>query len=180
MAQLTRVEREDDVRRGHRCDQRLNTPLRKSVYKRSQQIIRRNEPRSIGARFSSRVDYRDRSPVGDRLNQVRAPWCGCGDRRARRGWLLRVVDVNRDVLSRCGMYRLRMKHLRAEESQIGGFRKRAELHRASARKNLRVGSHQSRHVFPDLNVIRIERGADNRGGVVRAFKPQRRRRAVSR
>jgi hypothetical protein len=79
VAQFTRVEREDYVRCGHRCDQRLNSPLRQSVYKRSQQIIRRNEPRSIGARIGkppylalleAALDRRDQHGGPDDANQA--------------------------------------------------------------------------------------------------------------
>src|SRR5262245_44439466 len=72
-----------------------------------------------------------------------------------------------------------MEHLCTEVSQIGSLAIGADLDGTSTVVDLGIRGHQTRNVFPDLNVAGIERRSEDRRRVVRALEPERRCRPVA-
>jgi hypothetical protein len=76
-----------------------------------------------------------------------------------------------------------MEHLRAEKRELGRLGIAHLRHEARRRHDARVGRQNPVHVGPDLDAAHgaadvMERGAEERGRVVRAASAERRRRAV--
>jgi hypothetical protein len=57
-----------------------------------------------------------------------------------------------------------VEDLGAEERQLGGLGERHRAHLLRAGHDPRIGGHDAVDVGPDLDLLRAERGAEDRGG----------------
>ena len=94
-----------------------------------------------------------------------------------------VLHGDGDPARHGGADRRRMEHLRAEERELGRLGIAHLRHEARRGHDARVGRQNAVHVGPDLDAAHgapdvMERGAEERGRVVRAAAAERRRRAV--
>jgi len=72
-----------------------------------------------------------------------------------------------------------MENLRAEPRQFRGFDVRNPLDHPGAGDEARIARHHAVDVGPDLDLIRADRRADDRGAVIRSATAESRRRSIA-
>ncbi len=112
--------------------------------------------------------------VGDRFDRWPALLDPGDDHRAGVVGLERVEAPHRDTLTDRRPDGGRMEHLPAVVRELAGLVERECLERFRAGGEARIGGHDAIHVAPDLDLLGVDRGAEGRGGVVRAVPAQRR------
>ena len=103
-----------------------------------------------------------------------------GDQGAGRLRPERVEDADGDVPRRGRLNGLRVQDLGAEVRELGGLAERQARHELRIGDHARIGGEHAVHVGPDLNLLGVERRAEDGGGVIRPSPPERRRDALAR
>src|SRR5262249_43435488 len=83
------------------------------------------------------------------------------DPGAFAGWILRIQNVNRNVLLNGGQHRGRMQDLGAEVGEFGSFVEADHLDAAGVGAEPGVGGHHAVDIGPDFDAGRVKAGTKN-------------------
>ena len=169
---LIQRKRDADFRRRNHINHR---PMSFKHFKqRAQKTVSAQHPRG------SDLNDRHTCFMRDRFDSSRRRFAFWSNERAALLRHARIADADGNRILNRGLNSFRMQNFRAEVSKLGGFAVRQTIDCLRMRNYSRIGSQHAGHVSPDLYLIDVECGANQRRGVIRAAASERRRHALQR